>query len=86
MANLTIKDLPEALHKELKAAARAEGRSMNAYIIRVLLSNAEERARRKRMREGWEDYQKFMATLPRLGNSAELIREDRDGNHGRGRS
>lgn len=77
-----IKDLPETLHKDLKKVARLEGRSLNGYIIKLLEQSAEERARRRRMRQGWAEYQKFMAALPRLGDSAALVRKDRDSDHG----
>ena len=81
MANLTVKNLPDDLHKRLKAAARSEGRSLNAFIIQTLELTAEEHARRQRMRRGWSEYLKFRATLPDVGDSTELIREDRDRLH-----
>ena len=81
LANLTIKDLPEDVHKELKKAARSQGRSLNSYIISLLELNVEERHRRKLMRQNREEFRKFMASLPGTGDSTELLREDRDRGH-----
>jgi len=83
MANLNIKDVPERLHKRLKRSAKAQGRSLNSYVIHVLQMSEDEHARRARMREGWEEYQEFMKSLPRLGDSTSWIREDRETDHGR---
>ena len=82
MANLTIKDLPYRVHRELKRAARSQGRSLNSYILSLLELTVEERHRRKLMRQGREDFRKFMASLPDMSDSAELLREDRDRGHG----
>lgn len=81
MANLSIKDLPDPVHKELKSAARAHGQSLNGYIISLLELSVEERARRKMMRAGREEFRKFLATLPRMDDSTALIREDRERGH-----
>ncbi len=78
MANMTIKNVPAAVYRELKAAAARQGRSLNSHVIRLLADSAEESARRRRMRETWEEYRKFVETLPPMSDSAELIREDRD--------
>jgi hypothetical protein len=83
MANLNIKDVPEKLHKRLKKSAKVQGRSLNSYVIQVLQMSEDEHARRARMSEGWEEYQEFMKSLPRLGNSMSWIRKDRETNHGR---
>ena len=82
MANLNIKDVPERLHKHLKRSAREHGRSLNSYVIQVLQLSEDERARRARMREGWNEYQKFMKSLPPMRNSASWIRKDRESGHG----
>lgn len=81
MANLTIKDLPDTVHKQLKKAARSQGQSLNGYVISLLELSVEERARRRMMRAGREDFRKFLASLPRLNDSTALIREDRNRNH-----
>jgi plasmid stability protein len=81
MANLSIKDLPDKVHKQLKKAAKAEGRSLNRYIIHVLEAEAAERARRGRTHEGREEFRRFVKSLPYMGDSTELIREDREHGH-----
>jgi len=81
MANVTIKDIPERIYQELKDAAKAEGRSLNGYIISVLTDTADERNRRKSMRENRDEFRHFLASLPRLEDSTPLIRQDRDTGH-----
>jgi len=81
VANITIKDLPARLHKELKSAARSQGRSLNGYIISVLEMSVEERSRRKVMRQGRSEFRTFLASLPRFANSTDMIRDDRDRGH-----
>jgi plasmid stability protein len=81
MANLTIKDVPEKLHKQLKKTAKLEGRSLNSHVIGVLKLSEEEHARRQRMREGAKEYREFMKSLPYMGDSTPLIREDREHGH-----
>lgn len=81
MANLTIKELPNRVHEELKKAARSEGRSLNGYIISLLKMSVEERFRRKMMRQDRKEFRKFIASLPRLNDSTLLLREDRDRGH-----
>ena len=81
MANLTVKDLPDSVYSELKEAARAEGRSLNGYIVSLLKATTDERRRRRLMREGRGDFREFLASLPRMSDSTPLIREDRDRGH-----
>ena len=83
MANLNIKDVPENLHKLLKKFAKGQGRSLNSYVIHILQVSEDEHTRRARMSEGWEEYQEFMKSLPRLGDGTTRIRKDRETNHGR---
>ncbi len=78
MANLTIKNIPPSVHDGLRQLARARGKSLNAYILSALEENVAERARRRRMRETREEFERFLATLPRMSDSIDLIREDRD--------
>ena len=82
MANLSIKDLPDHAHKRLKKTAEKQGQSLNGYIIHVLELDAQERARRERLRKSRDAFHGFVATLPHTGNlSAKLLREDRDTGH-----
>jgi hypothetical protein len=81
MAALHIKDLPQAVYSDLKEAAKAEGRSLNGYIVTLLKAISEERNRRKSMREGRAEYRAFLASLPPMGDSTALLREDRESGH-----
>ncbi len=81
MANLNIKDLPDSVYGDLKEAARADGRSLNGYLVALLKALSEERNRRKLMREGRKEYRSFLASLPQTGDSTPLIREDRESGH-----
>ena len=83
MANITIKELPDSVHRELKTAARAQGRSLNSYIISLLELSVDELARRKMMRAGREEFRKFLGSLPPMDDSTALIREDRERGHPR---
>jgi antitoxin FitA len=75
MANLLIRNLDDDVLKELKAAAKAHGRSLQAEIHAVLRSACARRlADTRRLSSRW---------LKRLhgstqSDSAALIREDRD--------
>jgi uncharacterized protein (DUF1778 family) len=81
MANLSVKDVPDAVYRRLKEAAQAEGRSLNGYIVSLLKADAEERSRRQRMREGRREFRRFVESLPRMDSSTPMIREDRDRAH-----
>ena len=76
MPDFLIRDLDNDVLKQLKAAARANGRSLQAEIHDVLRrANARRLAETRRLSSKW---------LKRLGraehsDSANLIREDRDG-------
>lgn len=76
MANVLIRDLDDDLLKQLKASAKAHGRSLQAEIHEVLRrAGAHNLAETRRLSERW---------LKRLrdssqSDSAVLIREDRDG-------
>jgi plasmid stability protein len=78
MANLTIKDLPDPLYRQLKKYARLQGRSLNAQVIHILKSDLSERERFEKMRLSNKDLERLRASLPRMGDSTPLIREDRD--------
>jgi len=76
MANLLLRDLDEDIVKQLKAAAKAHGRSLQAEIHDVL-RNASVRslAETRRLSAAW------LKRLggPRYSDSTAAIREDRDG-------
>jgi plasmid stability protein len=77
--NLTIKNVPEDVHKTLKRVAATRGRSLNSEVLRLLQEGAELEDRREHIRTTWDDFLKFRASMPKLRtSSARLIREDRD--------
>jgi len=75
MANILVRNLDDEVLKQLKSAAKAHGRSLQAEIHHVLRSAGARRlAETRRLSTQW---------LKRLGgsrqtDSATLIREDRD--------
>lgn len=81
MRSITIRQVPDELHEEIKKAAAAEGKSVNSHILTLLERSADERRRRAIMRTRREEFREFLSTLPRLSDSTELIREDRDKGH-----
>ncbi len=81
MANLTIRNLDDEVVAKLKARAKAHHRSLEAEL-RALLSEAAARQAR-------EDFlaraDRIAATTPdvKQTDSTKIIREFRDGGHGR---
>ena len=75
MANVLVRDLDDEVLKQLKAAAKANGRSLQAEIHDVLRrANTRNLAETRRLSAQW---------LKRLrrssqSDSATLIRQDRD--------
>jgi len=78
MANLTIKDLPDRLHKELKKLAEREGRSLNAQLVRSLQDGLAMEERRRKLEANRRRLLAIVAEMPRIESSVELLREDRD--------
>jgi plasmid stability protein len=76
--NLTIKNIPDTIHRQLKKDAAESGRSLNAKIIQVLTAEAAEIERRRKMRESRPELERFVASLPRLPSSVPLIRAERN--------
>ena len=75
MADVLVRDLDDAVLKQLKAAAKAHGRSLQAEIHAVL-ENASVRglAETRRVSGRWLKRLKMASHA----DSAALIREDRD--------
>lgn len=75
MSNVLIRDLDDEVLEQLKAAAKANGRSLQAEIHDVLRrANVRNLAETRRLSAKW------LKRLDRSGHSdsAALIREDRD--------
>ena len=81
VANLTVKDLPDEIHADLKNGARSAGKSLNAYIISLLELSTEERWRRRMMREHRGPFRKFVESLPEMTDSTSILRADRERGH-----
>jgi hypothetical protein len=76
--NITLKNVPDKVYRTVKRAAKEQGRSLNAQIIRALEAEAAEFERRKRV-AGWrKELDRFAATLPPMDDSAPLIRQERE--------
>lgn len=77
MANVTIRNLDDAVADELKQQAKAHNRSLEAEL-REILSNAAQM--RKRRREFLARVDRIAAMTPDVPqtDSTLLIREDRD--------
>lgn len=75
MANVLVRDLDDDVLKQLKASARAHGRSLQAEIHDVLYkASVHNLARTRRLSGQWL---KRLSESPH-SDSAALIREDRD--------
>jgi len=77
MVNMTIKGLPDAVYRQLKKAAHAQGRSLNAQVIHVLRTQMDEGKKFEKMRTSRADLERLVASLPPMSDSTPLIREDR---------
>jgi plasmid stability protein len=75
MANILVRDLDEDVLKQLKAAARSNGRSLQAEIHQIL-----QRASIRNLAETRRLSAQWLKRLRRTAqsDSATLIREDRD--------
>ncbi len=76
--NLSIKNVPEDIYRQVKQAAAEQGRSLNAQIVQILAAEAAEVNRRRRMRESRKKLERFVASLPKMSGSERLIRKDRE--------
>jgi len=76
--NVTIKNLPESVYRVIKREAKRNRRSLNAEIIQTLQTEAAEAERRRRLGNLRKQLDRFAASLPPLGDSVSLIRQDRD--------
>jgi plasmid stability protein len=75
MPNLLVRDLDAEVLKQLKAAARSHGRSLQAEIHDVLRrASSRNLAETRRLSERWLK----RLSRSRHSDSATLVREDRD--------
>ena len=76
--NITVKNVPDPIYRAIKREARRNRRSLNAEIIVALETEAAEAERRRHLSTLRKELEQFAATLPPLGDSAPLIRRDRE--------
>jgi hypothetical protein len=72
-----VKNLPESVYRVIKREAKNQRRSLNAQIIQALEAEAVEVERRRQLGALRGELERFAASLPPLGDSAPLIRRDR---------
>lgn len=75
--NLTLKNVPDSIHRALKREAAEHRRSLNTEAILALAARVDEAERRRKMRASRAALERFVAKLPKVSDSAQLIREDR---------
>ena len=88
--NILVRDISEETVEHLKRLAKKQGRSMSAEVRQILESAIErEQAEEERLAQrtafwDWADKlrSEIASTDGQLGDSAELIREDRDSDYG----
>ena len=76
MANLTIRNLDDAIVEKLKAKAKDNGRSLEAEL-RVLLTEVAERPSAEELRARAKRIAAMTPDVPQT-DSVKLLREDRD--------
>ena len=76
--NITLKNVPDKVHRALKQEAKKQGRSLNAQIIQLLEAEAADVERRKKSRKWREELERFRNSLPPMEDSTRLIRQERD--------
>ena len=75
--NITLKNVPDKVYRTVKQAAKEQGRSLNAQIIRTLEAEAAELERRKRVAKWRKELDRFSNSLPLMDDSTPLIRQER---------
>ena len=76
--NITVKNVTETVYRVIKREAKRNRRSLNAEIIQALETEASEAERRRQLGHVRKELERFADTLPRLDNSAPLIRRNRE--------
>ena len=72
-ATIRIHNVPEALHRKLKARAAMEGVSMSRYVLRQIERSLERPTRRELLEAIASQPERELDPLP-----AEILREERD--------
>ena len=72
-ATIQIRNVPDALHRKLKARAAMEGVSMSRYVLRQIERSLERPTRRELLEAIASQPEKVLNPSP-----AEILREERD--------
>ena len=72
-AAIRIRNVPEALHRKLKARADLEGVSMSRYVLREIERSLERPTRRELLEAIASQPERVLNPSP-----AEILREERD--------
>lgn len=75
--NITLNNVPREIYSVMKREAEERGRSLNTQIILVLGYEAAEVQRRRNLRKVRREAERFAESLKPMGESAPLIRRDR---------
>lgn len=78
MPTLYVRDLPDDLHKRLRARAAREQRTLGAEVIVLLEESLKNEAIWERRSQALENIARRRRSSPRSSNSLELLREGRD--------
>jgi plasmid stability protein len=76
--NITVKNVPDSVHRVMKREAKRQRRSLNSEIIQALETEAAEAERRRQPSKGLRELEAFAASVPPQSDSAALIRADRE--------
>jgi hypothetical protein len=75
--DITLKNMPEPVYRAIQRQAKKERRSLNAQLIHTLEAEATLIGQRRRLKALRKEFDGFAASLPPMGDSARLIRQDR---------
>ena len=82
MANLSVRDIPKAVHEVLRKSAKQHHRSLNGEILEILTYHAERERSRQQLKRLLPELHRLRERLarkyPNAPDSVQLIREDRD--------
>lgn len=82
MATLYVENVPDDVYKALRKRAKADRKSIAAYVIELLIQNIPTEAELKKRREFWDRLAELRAkpcaTAGPFPSAEEMIREDRE--------
>jgi hypothetical protein len=75
--NITLK-VPDFGLPHDQAGSKIKGRSLNAQVIQILAAEAAHAERLRKLANARQEFDRFAASLPPIGDLTRLIREDRE--------